>query len=388
MLIYSKNGLDNLDIQQDATTAFQLKCISSEEKAAIEKAYPTGFYTPNLFIRISLFFLTTIIVFFVLGFFSLVMLSNGGEQIFNGLMIVSGLCAYGAMELMVQQNKHYRSGVDDALLWSGAGLLLSGLVMAINPSSLQISVMVFIISALATARTADSVMAAVCLLAVLAIIFFGCLHLSHIGSSILPFALMAASLLFYFGVKRAVTLPALHYYRHIAPVLLTLCLLAFYAAGNYYTVSTAHAAIQGQYDDTDSPIALGWLFWLFSTVVPLVYLYFGIKNKDAILIRTSLILVAAAVFTIRYYHHLLPFEWALLLGGLLLVGITYMLIRYLKTPKHGFSDEPEQNASRFGKLQLEALIITQTIHAPAHSEGSHFDYGGGSGGGGGAGGTF
>jgi hypothetical protein len=137
-------------------------------------------------------------------------------------------------------------------------------------------------------------------------------------------------------------------------------------------------------------IPLGWLFWILTLFIPLLYIAAGIRNKDSILIRSGLILVFAGVLTFRNYHHILATEIALVLGGILLTLIAYGLTRYLKYPKHGFSSEEFQDPNSLGRIQIESLVIAQTFgtHQVQLPDSGHTDFGGGSGGGGGAGGEF
>jgi hypothetical protein len=106
-------------------------------------------------------------------------------------------------------------------------------------------------------------------------------------------------------------------------------------------------------------------------------------------------LVAGAIFTIRYYYHILPAELAMIIGGCILIAGAYGLIRYLQTPKHGFTsiapDEPKPHPLQ--NLPVESLILAETFKStptqpsdqPPHFGGGS---GGGSGGGAGAGGIY
>ena len=75
----------------------------------------------------------------------------------------------------------------------------------------------------------------------------------------------------------------------------------------------------------------------------------------------------------------------MIFGGIILILISFILTRYLKEPRHGFAYQPDDINTN--KLQLEALLIAQTLgHQQAPSGTTNF--GGGSFGGGGAGGEF
>ncbi len=101
--------------------------------------------------------------------------------------------------------------------------------------------------------------------------------------------------------------------------------------------------------------------------------------------RVSLFPIAATVFTIRHYYPVLPTEMALTLGGIILIGIAWNLLRYLRSPKFGFTAEADQQ-DLSGRRQAEALLIAGMTTQP-HASGTT-EFHGGTGSGGGAGGQF
>src|SRR5258705_10019552 len=64
------------------------------------------------------------------------MLVNGGSyESFSILLIFFGLVCYGALEYVVHKRKHFRSGVDYALIWMSAELLYGGFYFSVNNMS-------------------------------------------------------------------------------------------------------------------------------------------------------------------------------------------------------------------------------------------------------------
>ena len=102
--------------------------------------------------------------------------------------------------------------------------------------------------------------------------------------------------------------------------------------------------------------------------------------------RTGLGLIAATVFTVKYYYTILPVEMEMLIAGAMLIAGSYVLIKYLKIPKYGFTSE-DLYPSKKEAINAEALIIAETFHKQPAIESDGL-YGGGSGGGGGATGEF
>jgi hypothetical protein len=167
------------------------------------------------------------------------------------------------------------------------------------------------------------------------------------------------------------------------------CLVCVYAAGNYFVVREASIEMFNLSLNEGQDIPFGWLFWMFTIVIPLLYIGRGIQKKDAVLLRVGLLLVAAIVFTVRYYYHVIPAELAMVLGGMFFIILSYALIKYLHQPRYGFTYKEQRDKNFMDKLQVESLVIAQTFSGPASSAtDTGTQFGGGTGGGGGATGEF
>lgn len=132
-------------------------------------------------------------------------------------------------------------------------------------------------------------------------------------------------------------------------------------------------------------IPLAFVFYGLTVLIPILYLYFGLKNKDLVLLRVSLAVLAFSVFTFKYYFSLGHHEITLTVGGLIMLGISALLLRWLKTPKHGYTRENILN-EKWANSNAQAFILSQTLGAAKAPEVHQF--GGGESGGGGAGSTF
>ncbi|PWT77441.1 MAG: hypothetical protein C5B59_04095 [Bacteroidetes bacterium] len=165
-------------------------------------------------------------------------------------------------------------------------------------------------------------------------------------------------------------------------------LVGFYAAGNYYVVRKLSSIMFHPEAQHEVQLPVGWLFWFLTLSIPFAYILLGIRMKDLVLVRTGLLLVVATIFTVRYYHEIIPIEYLLLFGGILLLIISYTLIKYLKIPRLGFTLEPGRDLDNIDKLQIESLAIAEIASGTSQQIISHTQFGGGTGGGGGAGGEF
>jgi uncharacterized membrane protein YgcG len=387
MIAYNRTSLDNMTIRQQADEAFAAGCITPEENTRIGAAYPIGFYTPNIFICFGLFLLTALIAACSLGLILLIQTGSSGSLTAD--LIFFGLVCYGALEFVVHKLRHFRSGVDYALLWMSAGLLYAALCLSDNVSAPAQCVIIFSISLLFTIRFANNLMALVVYAALLAFIVTIAAELSRTVQMVTPFLIMAISVAGWFLCARLYSVEDCRHYRQCLTVIKTATLISFYLAGNTFIVGELSSYMLGASGQSGGGISMGWLFWILTVAIPFIYLYRGIREKDPIFLWTGLALIAVTVFTVRHFYSVMPVEWAMMLGGLVMITLAYGLIRYLRTPRHGFTSLESSNKHVLENLHIESLVIAETFAGPPAAPATHdFDFGGGSSGGGGAGGEY
>lgn len=385
MIAYNHTSLDNLLVNEETKFALDHTLISKEEAEVIEKTYPVNLYTPNLFIRIGLFLLTTVIILMAFGLFCLLILSSS-ERGFGILTLIFSLLTYVALEFLIYEKKHYRSGIDDAMLWLSMVFMVSAANLFYNSIPfLGQSVLIFILASYFLLRFGNALMGCLAFIAFLAIIFYGAITLGDMAKATMPFLLMAISFFVYWLIKKNKNNNRLRYYKTGCTLIEILALITLYTAANYFVVrEVSNSMFDLQLKEGES-VPGGWFFWITTILLPVVYIFRGIQKRDVILLRTGLILIAAMVFTIRYYHHIAPLEIAMTMGGIIMILIAYGITKYLSSPKYGFTHAEPNEPTLAGLLQVESLVVTQTFHQTTPTEsGDHTRFGGGSGGGGGA----
>ncbi len=385
MIAYNGIWLDNLAAREAINDAFYANAISAAEKDAAETIFPVGFYSPNIFIRIGLFILSFVIACFSLGLLSLIFLSSI-EHTMGGLTIFFGLLTYGALEFFIHTKHHYRSGVDDALLWITGICIVAGINLAGEISSSGNALIVFVLASYFFLRFTDMLMSAIAGLALLAVVFFFYSPLGSVAMATTPFLLMGIAAFLYLFIKRTAHQKSYRHYRHGGTVLEITMLICFYAAANYYVVREMSNSMFNLGLKENESIPLGWLFWIFTVLIPLVYIWGGVQKKDAVLLRVGLIAVATIVFTVRYYHSVLPLEIVMLLGGIILIAVSYALTKWLAQPKNGLTSAEINKKYVKDKVNIEALVIAETFGSNLPADDPKF--GGGSFGGGGASGEY
>ena len=380
MTIYPENELYNDHVRSEAQSAFELGDISKESCKRIEDAYPTKLYTPHFFIAVALGLLTIVATFFT-GI--LAWLFTQVESSFG----IASLCAFMAfvcyffLEWMVKNKSYFNAGIDNALmvltlLFSG-GIFLSYFE---NVHWILSNTFLMLVALWLCLRFADAFMAIVSCGFFLALCFLLYLKLEKLPLVYLPFVMMAIiGALYYFinKVKNSVKF----IYGKCFMGLTVFLLLAFYAAGNYWVVRELQSSLNVEATSKGS----SWIFWIFTFLVPIIYIVYGIIKKDVLHLRTGLLLIAVTVFTYKYYYTLLPVEIEMLIIGLLLIALSYFFIKWLKTTRHGYTSE--SMAARPSWQNVEGLIIAETMGGLSPTSENHL-MDGGIGGGGGASGEY
>ncbi|AII51552.1 hypothetical protein [Hymenobacter sp. APR13] len=375
---------------------FRRQLLTDAQYQAIKVAYQPDFYRPGLLLRIGLVLFTCVGVAGAAAFLALFGAAARLED-FRLLGWALALGCLGTQEVIIREFRHYRSGTDSALLYIGLFVLALLLAEAADhllppgttyasgfgsPHYALLLLPMLGLLLLATLRYADRLVAAATYLVLLALLANWLLQLP-IGRLLLPFALMLMAVAVYQILQRWRQRPDYLYYRACLIVLEVLALATFYLAGNYYMVREGNAEISGLYQSVQVPLAP--LFYLFTAIIPLVYIAVGLRKRSRLWLLMGLAAVAFSLFTLRYYRSVLPPEMAAVLAGTFLLALAVWAARYLRPARHGLTSLAD--AEQPTPFNLESLVVAQTAQAPtAPTPG--FEFGGGHSGGGGADGSY
>lgn len=360
MIAYNTTWLRNLGIVKEVKQWSKQNIVTIDQYNTIKAEHPSSFYHPNLIIRILLFIATLIAASGVTGMFAL-MFADAFDNAWEGLALFYGIASWAFLELVfIKSKNHYKSGVNEALLYHSAGFTILGLAGMSNFNEHAVIIIFLMVSTIAAIRYADLISTLCSTGSLAAFVFMEMYNAGDIGKNIIPFGFIVIfGILFYF-------------FRKIKPekwsapwldcIILAevLCLLLVYAAGNYLVVRELSVDMMDLYLEEGQDIPFAFIFYGLTVLIPIGYLFFGIRNKDVILLRVSLIVLAFSVFTFKYYFSLGHPEITLTLAGIVLIGIAMSLFRYLRTPKNGFTRE-NLLTEKWAASNPEAFIISQTL---------------------------
>jgi hypothetical protein len=383
MIAYNPTWLRNVGITKEAKAWSEHEIISADQYAMIKTSYPSNFYHPNLIIRILLFIATLVALAGATGLFALIF----SGIIFEGdgapiMFTIYGIASWVILELFfIKQKHHYKSGVTEGLLYHSAGFVVGGLAGTTNFDEHFSLVLILIVSAVAIVRYADLIATVFFIGSFAGIIFLEMYKIGGVAQHLIPFAFIIVFTTAFLVVRKFKEKRALTHWTDCMTLTEVLCLLLVYAAGNYLVVRELSVSMLDLYIEDGQDIPFAFIFYALTVIIPLTYLFFGIRNKDIILLRVSLLVLAFSVFTFKYYFSLGHPEITLTLAGIIMITVAFGLFRYLRAPKRGFTRE-NLLGEKWAGANPEAFVISQTLGGNKMPEGAQVGGGGQSSGGG------
>lgn len=384
MIAYNTDWLEALLTKDTAQKWHEKGLLSDEKWKEVQERNFSNFYTPNIFVRIGLSIFTWILLISAAGIVG-VFLEPNGDFVFSIFCLFCGVsCILLLDRLIIKTGRHKASGVDDMMLYAGCGAIITAFCYSLDYST---PTLVYCCIALpflvaGSIRYLDRLMALAAFGCSLGIVLLAVKEIPSLALYLLPFAGMLFSVAVYIFSRQGQSRYPLRHWHGVLTVLEMLSLVTFYASGNFWIVQQAGAAI---FQMEQVPIA--WFFWAFTFLVPLIYIFECLRRKDRILLDIGLGCVAAAVFSFRYYYHVMLLSWAAVICGAVLFLTAYFSIRYLHQKEGTYTYEEDSETSML--QEIEQQLIEQTIaNQPGPTPDKNASFGGGQFGGGGAGGEF
>lgn len=383
---YNESWLYNLAVIKETKRWLKANLIDKSQHEAISASYATHFYHPNLIIRILIFIASLIGLSGVTGLLALIILDADQIIISIGSLIYGVVSFYVVDKVIIQNSNHYKSGLTEALIYHACGFTIAGFIGLFDSYMVLTLVFSIIVLSFAAYRYLDLIATLASVLTFVFLIFYELFELGGIFKQIIPFIFIILFAVIYFGIKKLKAKPKWSIWDNNLVILESISLLFIYLAGNYLVVRELSVNLMDLTLAEGEDIPFAYPFYALTVLLPLAYLFFGIRKKDFVLIRTSLIVVAFSVFTFKYYYGFNHPEITLTIAGIILLGISLALLNYLKTMKAGYTRE-NLLSEKWSSMNAEAFIISQTMGGNQIKSGS-YEGGGGSFGGGGASGNF
>ena len=389
MIVLDKNKLENTALIEEATSLQKAGFIAKEQLDFLKKEHNVLHSNKNILVRIGFFLLGSLLYISICGAFSILGLGTNGDswKIFPFLFTVIGIVG---SEFLA--NKEYHNhGLDDAfILGMQLNIGFAVGVLSDGDNILSILIAVTIASLFTFLRYVHLLSVLIFFLAFTATLGYAIFEFLEYGQAILPFFMMFYSIAIYFYSRKILNNLTEPFYYNGILLMKNLSLILLYLSGNYLVVRELSAALTGGYYEISPEIPFAFFFWIFTFGIPIVYLFFSLKNKDRIMLWISFLTIAFSFYTFRFYYSVLPIEVALTLGGLILFALAFFSIKKLKEKETGLTFKPDRISNSNALLNAEALIIASTFGMKPEVKVSEspMKFGDGGFSGGGSGGSF
>lgn len=380
MIAYNTTLLENTFLVSEAIDLKKSNFIQESDLAKIKADLEPLKTSRNIFVRFGFLLLGGFMFSSIIGFIALMLLTNSHTES-NAVGFVFSMAGIIVLELLASQN-FFRHGLDDAFL-IGTQMSFYITFYVVTESQIVVAIAMIIIGLIFTIRYVSTLSFLVFLSGIVFLV--SVVLINHtIISSALPFVLLAIAIGFYGIHQKIKNNKALYFYHNVLDWFFIFSLILRYASINYYVVRTlSEELLNADYSKSDVPF--GWIFNVLMFLLPISYVVYALKTKNRTMLYIGGLTLVLSIATFRYYHSIMPAEWALLMAGGLIFGAVYFVIQKIKHQPTGITFLPDRTTNTTMLNTVEALIVnSQDIHHAKATQDSDMPFGGGGFSGGGA----
>lgn len=386
MIAHDKTLLENTFFLEGAKSLKQAGFVTPEQLAKAKTATPVLKTHNNILVRIGFFLLGCLLYSSIVGVLSLfgLSLAESGYKVMVYFFAAIGLAG---SELLARQN-YYGYGLDDAFVLGFLAMVCTAIgISTESVTAVFVAMAVFGLSC--CIRYVHALSALVCAVGIVG--FFCCLvfDLEIIDALYLPFiglVIAIAMYAFYHSIHKK---PEAYFYQSSLQIVQVFSLVLGYASVNYFVVRELSVELMGIVVDAQHDIPFAAIFYLLTFAIPVFYLVYALKAKSREMLIVGILALACSVLTIWHYYSVVPVEVALLLGGIVLFGISYGCIRKLKHKESGITFERDRFSDKNALLYAQAVIVNSQVNVkPASIDHGDMPFGGGGFSGGGSSETY
>lgn len=389
LIAYDIAELEKKTVLKEAENLYRSGLLNDDQRQKIGEVYASKLYTPSLFMKVLLFVFSLLGMTTVIGPITAI-IGDVGQTGFQFLALFLGICLiFFTEKVLIKIKFHFNSGITEAGIFSGLLFIAFGILGSQPNNGMVYPIVGFLLAAFAAIRYLN-LFALVFALGFFVLILFKILTaIGGVAEALIPFVFMATFGLLYWYFKKLQKILSNVIFEKQFVLLKTISLLFFYVAGNYFVVRELSIRLMGLKLSGGDNIPFAFLFYLFTALVPVGYLYGGIRKKSILLIRVGLLTTALSVITFKYYFSLGPPVITITVSGIVLITIALTLLNYLKQMRGGFTRE-QLIIEKWSSQDLAAIIASQTLGGNKTSETVSEEplFNGGRFGGGGAGGSW
>ena len=390
MEAYNQELLLNTLVAEKSEELYDGNFITIEQLQNINRTLPKLVGSRNSIIRIIFFFLGSFLYGSICGMISLIFLTSLDDStIWILAPFLFAAVGIAAMEIVIAKNlKFYKNGMDDAFVLGIVLCIAVGLGLQNEFESWVISISVFISAGLCYFRYLNIPALLVSCTAFVATTAFVMIQYIIYGSALLPILLAVISAFVYQIILKKISKSSKPQYYQGMTFAKYFAAILFYLSLNYAVITELSAVLMPNLVANTFSTVMSYLFIILTAVIPIVYIYKGIKAKDKPLFVIGLLALATSYATLRYYVQFMSVEVEMIFGGILIFFASYFIMKKIKNNVQGVTFLPDRLATN-NAAQLEILAsVAQFGKNATATKSSPMEFGGGGFSGGGAGESF
>lgn len=391
MIAFDKILLENTFLVAEAKQLKIAGFIQNDQYKLISNNLPKLKSIDNILIRLAMFLLGSFFYSSICGVFSLFFMTIGDDNLWSFLILFYALFGVGIQDNFSARYNHYFGyGLDDAFILVATLLFGFGFFQLFNSNVIVTTILISIIAAVFYFRYLHLPSALISFITALVSLFCLLLDYCIYGKELLPFVMLLFAVFVFAFLQKKERKTKVPYYNNGFKLIKFCSLILLYLATNYLVVRELSAILSDKKILISPEIPMNWIFYIFTICTPIIYLYAAFKQKDRFLLWAGIITFCFTVYTIRYYHHIMPSEIALTISGVLLFVLAVLAIRKLKNKENGitFKSDRFTYSNSFQKLQTIASTSIFGFDKETSRTNSPIQFGGGDFSGGGAGASF
>ena len=360
IIAFNLAELEKREIVSAASDLYKSKILDEEQLNKIRSEYASKLYTPSLFMKILLFIISLIGMSTIIVPIGLIFTSIGEMGFRFSLFVLGIILIIFTEKIFIKQGHHYKSGVTEAGIYTGLSFIAFSILGFEGDLKLGYAIVGFLFAGFVAVRYLDLPGLILTLFFLGWILFQIITGIGGIVEALMPFIFMTTfGLIYWFSKKLQKKLPNVIFDSQFV-ILKSCALILFYCAGNYFVVRELSIKLMGLTLAEHDDIPFAFLFYLFTALIPVGYIYFGVKKRSILLIRVGLLTLALGVTTFKYYFSLGHPMLTITVSGGVLIAIALLLLNYLKVIRNGFTREQLLH-DKWSSKDLTAIIASQTL---------------------------
>lgn len=380
MTAKNKELIENLLLLREAKRLQLANFLTVDDIHRIKAQLPLPRTSSKLLVRLGFFFLGCTLLSSILGAVSVLLLGNEVNP--TALLLVFAAIAITCAEIL-SHNDFHNFGLDDAFVLSFQ-ILLAGAVFVTTESPTLVFFMLWIVGLACSYRYFNTASMFLSLMGISSFIASVITVHKLLHPMVLPFLMLLAAAMMYYGYVRLNALEPIRLYRGSMRMLKGFALVLGYLSVNYLIVRNLSEEMMKIVIQPGEDIPLAFIFYVTTFLIPAFYITYGVLKRDKIFILTGIAALAFSFISIRVYYHLLPLESALIFGGIALFAGGYYAMTKLRDKTSGLTFLADRYRDDDRSL-TEAIVASSTLTPNTSQAGEDpMDFGGGTFSGGGS----